>query len=349
MVTKYYDLRENINEDNLDEIIKAYKDGEVIAFPTETVYGLGANIYDDEAIGKIYQAKNRPKDNPLIAHIGNISQLESLVKEIPIKAKLLIDSFWPGPLTIIFKKNKDISQIATAGLDTIGIRMPDHPVIETILIKGNLVLVAPSANISGSPSPTTMKHVLADLDSLIYGIIDGGNCEEGIESTIIDLTCEVPTILRPGTITKEDIEVEIGEIELDESLLGSSTLIAKAPGMKYRHYAPKAKVYIIENRIKTDLIKIEIKKEKIDVNKSAIISFEENRKHYEELGILHKFSLGSMMDLKYGIRNLYRILRDCDILGIENIFIEDYKEIGLGFSYMNRLKKAANQNFLKEK
>ncbi len=348
MKTKYYDFREIINEADLNEIIKAYNNGEIIAFPTETVYGLGANIHDDEAILRIYKAKNRPSDNPLIAHIGNIDQLDSLVKVVPEKAKLLMDAFWPGPLTIIFKKNNDISQIATAGLEAIGVRMPDHPVIETILVKGNLILVAPSANLSGSPSPTTMKHVSADLDSLIYGIIDGGNCEEGIESTIIDLTDEIPTILRPGTITKEDIEYEIGKIKFDESLIGTSALIAKAPGMKYKHYAPKAKVYIIENRNKTDLILLEITKKKMNINKCALICFDENLKNYEKINIPHKFSLGSLTNLKYGIRNLFRILRDCDILGIENIFIESYNEVGLGFSYMNRLKKAANQNYLKE-
>lgn len=348
MKTKYYDFSKIINEAELDDIIAAYKKGEVIVFPTETVYGLGADIYNDEAILKIYKAKNRPSDNPLIAHIGNIDQLEGLVEEVPEKAKFLIDAFWPGPLTIIFKKNKDISKIATAGLSSIGIRMPDHPVIESILVKGDLVLVAPSANISGSPSPTTMKHVSNDLDGLIYGIIDGGNCEEGIESTIIDLTSEIPTILRPGTITKEDIEEEIGEIKFDESLIGASAVIAKAPGMKYKHYAPKAKVYIIENGSNIDLILSEINKEKMNINKCALIYFDENRIGYETIEMPNRYSLGSQSDLKYGIRNLYRILRDCDILGIENIFIEGYKEIGLGFSYMNRLKKAANENFLKE-
>lgn len=348
METKYYDFRNHIDELQLDEIIKAYKDGEVIAFPTETVYGLGADIYNDEAIRKIFIAKNRPMDNPLIAHIGKVSQLELLVEEIPEKAKALMDAFWPGPLTIIFKKKKSISSLATAGLDSIGVRMPDHPVIETILVKGSLILVAPSANISGSPSPTTMKHVSNDLDGLVFGIIDGGACEEGIESTIIDLSGNTPIILRPGTITKEDIEEEIGGVMLDESLLGAATIIARAPGMKYKHYAPKGKVYILENKSNTDIINNEIKLKNMNIDKTALIYFDENLSHYSSLNISHMMSLGSLNDLKDGIRNLYRLLRDCDILGIENIFIEGYKEEGLGFSYMNRLKKAGNQNFLKE-
>lgn len=348
MKTKYYDFQEKIDEEQLDEIIKAYKEGEVIAFPTETVYGLGANIYNDEAIEKIYIAKNRPADNPLIAHIGYMEQLSKLVEKVPLKAKKLIEAFWPGPLTIIFKKNKEISMVATAGLDTIGVRMPDHPVIESILVKGDLVLVAPSANISGSPSPTTMKHVADDLDGLVYGIIDGGNCDEGIESTIIDMSGDIPVILRPGTITKEDLEEEIGHVEIDESLLGISIKVAKAPGMKYKHYAPKAKVYILENNGNTDLINKKIISMKLDFKKCAIIYFEENFKHYNNIDIANKISLGSLLDLRTGIRNLFRILRDCDILGVEHIFIEDFKEEGLGFSYMNRLKKAANNNYLKE-
>jgi L-threonylcarbamoyladenylate synthase len=226
--------------------------------------------------------------------------------------------------------------------------MPDHPVIETILVKGDLILVAPSANISGSPSPTTMKHVADDLDGLVYGIIDGGNCDEGIESTIIDMTEDNPVILRPGTITKEDLEAEIGKVEIDESLIGASIEIARAPGMKYKHYAPKAKVYIIENKGDLDLIFNTIKSLDIDLYKGALINFDENAEHYKDIKILKKISLGSIVDLRVGIRNLFRILRDCDILGIEHIFIEDYKEEGLGFSYMNRLKKAANHNYLKE-
>lgn len=348
MKTKYYDFQEKIDEEQLDEIIKAYKDGEVLAFPTETVYGLGANIYDDLAIEKIYTAKNRPADNPLIAHIGYMEQLFILVENVPPIAQKLMDTFWPGPLTLIFKKNKEISSIATAGLDTIGVRMPDHPVIESILVKGELILVAPSANISGSPSPTTMKHVADDLDGLVYGIIDGGNCDEGIESTIIDISGEVPVILRPGTITKEELEEEIGYIETDKSLLGISSTVARAPGMKYKHYAPKAKVYILENKGNTELITNKIKSMKLDLNKCALICFDENIEHYKSIDIDNKISLGSLLDLRTGIRNLFRIFRDCDILGIEHIFIEDFKEEGLGFSYMNRLKKAANNNYLKE-
>lgn len=348
MKTRYYDFRNEIDEKKLEEIIKAYKDGEVIAFPTETVYGLGADIGSDEAIKKIYKAKNRPGDNPLIAHIATTEQLRELTDDVPEKAIRLMEVFWPGPLTIILRKKKEISRLATAGLDTIGIRQPDHPVIESILGKGNLILVAPSANISGSPSPTTMKHVADDLDGLVYGIIDGGDCEEGIESTIIDLSGDRPLILRPGTITREEIEEEIGKVELDKSLLGAPATEARAPGMKYRHYAPKARVYILLNNESSTLIEKKISDYGLEKNKCSLLIFDENKEDYKNLEIPHVMSLGSKKDLRTGIKNLYRLLRDCDILGIENIFIEGCKEEGLGFSYMNRLKKAASHNYLKE-
>lgn len=348
MNTQYYDFRHKLNEAELDEIIEAYKEGEVLAFPTETVYGLGADIFNEEAIARIYQAKKRPQDNPLIAHIGNEAALEKLALEIPETARTLMSVFWPGPLTIILKKKPEISSAATAGLPSIGIRMPDHPVIESILVKGGLILVAPSANLSGSPSPTDMEHVREDLDGRVYGIIDGGPCEEGIESTIIDCTVSPPMILRPGTITREAIEEEIGPVDLDPSLLGEEVLVARAPGMKYKHYAPKATTYIIGDKERLSLIEEEMKRGSLDPSRTALILFEENLEHYAPLETGFKMPIGSHSSLKHAIRNLYRILRDCDILGIETIFIEASKEEGLGFSYMNRLKKAAGFNYLKK-
>ena len=348
MVTKYYKLNnKNIWDQNIDEIVSAYKKGEVIAFPTETVYGLGADIENEAAIKKIFLAKKRPGDNPLIAHIGKMEDVGKVAAHLPKKAERLMEAFWPGPLTIVLKKKEGISDLATANLKTIGIRMADSPILENILIKGDLILVAPSANISGSPSPTSFNHVKNDLEGLIYGIIDGGDCEEGIESTIIDLSEERPVILRPGTITKEEIEEEIGKVELDGSLLGQEIKKPKAPGMKYKHYAPKAKVYIIKEKESVKNIEEEIGKLAFKGAKIAVVAFRENLDNYKGLSVGHKIVLGGKKDLKEGIRNLYRILRDCDILGIENIFIEETKEEGLGFSYMNRLKKAGNHNFLK--
>lgn len=348
MKTRYYDFRREIGEKELDEIIGAYRNGEVIAFPTETVYGLGADLFNEDAIAKIYQAKNRPQDNPLIAHIGSEEALKRLVREVPAPARTLMDVFWPGPLTIILEKRPEISRTATAGLPSIGVRMPDHPVIESILVKGNLILVAPSANLSGSPSPTDMEHVREDLDGRVYGIIDGGPCGEGIESTIIDFTGSRPMILRPGTITREAIEEEIGPVDLDPSLLGGEAAVARAPGMKYRHYAPKARTLIIREREAFSLIEGELRREGLDPSRAGVVCFEENLDHYDGLQVGHKLPIGGRGTLKHAIRNLYRILRDCDILGIETIFIEAAKEEGLGFSFMNRLKKAAGYHFLEK-
>ena len=348
MVTKYYKLNnKNIWDQSIDEIVSAYKKGEVIAFPTETVYGLGADIENEAAIKKIFLAKKRPGDNPLIAHIGKMEDVGKVAAHLPKKAERLMEAFWPGPLTIVLKKKEGISDLATANLKTIGIRMADSPILESILVKGDLILVAPSANISGSPSPTSFNHVKNDLEDLIYGIIDGGDCEEGIESTIIDLSEERPVILRPGTIIKEEIEEEIGKVELDGSFLGQEIKKPKAPGMKYKHYAPKAKVYIIKEKESVKNIEEEIEELAFKGVKTAVVAFRENLDNYKGLSVGHKIVLGGKKDLKEGIRNLYRILRDCDILGIENIFIEETKEEGLGFSYMNRLKKAGSHNFLK--
>lgn len=346
MDTKYYDFKNKIEDEKITEIIKAFKDGEIIAFPTETVYGLGADINNDKAIRNIFKAKNRPVDNPLIAHIGNIDNLEKLVDSVPKKAKMLMDKFWPGPLTIVLKKKDSISSVATGGLNTIGIRMPNHIITEIILSK-DLTIVAPSANISGSPSPTSFSHVKNDLDRLIYGIINGGECLEGIESTILEITDDKPVVLRPGTITIEELREVIGEVDLDSSLLGKSVDKPKAPGMKYRHYAPKGEVYIIQERENIEALNKKIAEEGMDKKNTAIVSFEENLNHYSTIRGVKNISLGSRNDLKEGISYLYSILRDCDSLNIENIFIEKTEENNLGFAYMNRVKKAANNNFLR--
>lgn len=347
MTTRHYDFHHGITEKELDEVIAAFRRGECLAFPTETVYGLGADLFNEEAVGKIFQAKGRPGDNPLIAHIGQAEALKELTGPLPEKALKLMEAFWPGPLTLVLEKGEKVPLVATAGLPTIGVRMPDHPVIESILVKGGLILAAPSANLSGSPSPTEAAHVAWDLEGRIYGIIDGGPCQEGIESTILDLTCDPPVLLRPGTITREELEEEIGLIEMDPSLLGEEAAIPRAPGMKYRHYAPKARVTIIRGEESLEAIREEMRRLGTAGERAALVVFEEHIPHYKSLPVGHLMPLGGLFDLKHSIRNLYRILRDCDILETTDIFIEEVPETGLGFSYMNRLKKAAGHNFLK--
>jgi L-threonylcarbamoyladenylate synthase len=232
----------------ITEAAKLLKQQEIVAFPTETVYGLGADATSDVAINKIFLAKGRPNDNPLIVHIGDLAQLSDIVSSIPSSAQQLIDAFWPGPLTIVLPKQKHISDALTAGLDTVGVRMPSHPIALQLLQEVKLPLAAPSANVSGKPSPTTSKHVYDDLNGKIAGIVDGGETTVGLESTVIDCNTDIVTILRPGSITQEDIELVIGPVQLDVAL-NKVEAIPKSPGLKYQHYAPNAKMSIVEGSI----------------------------------------------------------------------------------------------------
>jgi L-threonylcarbamoyladenylate synthase len=234
-----------VDEINMDVIRKAgdiIKNGGLVAFPTETVYGLGADALNEEAAARIYAAKGRPSDNPLIAHIADIDMLRPLVKEIPEVAHKLIEAFWPGPMTLIFEKSQIVPKGTTGGLDTVAVRYPSHPIAQALIKEAGTSIAAPSANLSGKPSPTLGEHVVDDMDGRIDMIIDGGMVGMGLESTIIDVTVTPPMILRPGFITKEMIEQVIGQVEIDKAILSKPEegLKPKAPGMKYRHYAPSA-------------------------------------------------------------------------------------------------------------
>ena len=242
-VDKYVD-----NLENNPQVVDAahfLQEDEVVALPTETVYGLGGNAKSDVAVEKIFAAKGRPSDNPLIIHIADKKQINAFVTEIPDKAEILMERFWPGPLTIIFKKkNGVLSDKATAGLDTVAVRMPDHPVALALLKKCQLPIAAPSANSSGKPSPTNAQHVMDDLNGKIAGVLDGGSTGVGVESTVVDCTEEIPVILRPGGVTKEQLEAVVGEVHLDAALSDEASK-PKAPGMKYQHYAPNAPLYLV--------------------------------------------------------------------------------------------------------
>ena len=346
MKTEYFKVLKSLDDIILNLIIDAYKNGKLIAFPTETVYGLGADAFNEEAVNLVYKVKGRPADNPLILHIGRLSQLEEIVKTIPEKGKALISAFWPGPLTLILNKKKNLFPKNIGVNGTVGVRMPDHFITEAIFSQGNLVIAAPSANLSGRPSSTTASHVLEDLNGKVWGIIDGGPCKEGIESTIISLVGTEPIILRPGSITQKMIEEIIGPIKIDDSLLSDHQVkAALAPGMKYKHYAPRGKSYIIKTKESNKAILKIIKKENIKKEKIALLVFKNNKSHYR-IKVGHFFILGKENKLHGVIRNFYRILRECDKLGVELLFIESSKEEGLGFSYMSRLKKATKYNYL---
>ena len=238
---------------------KVIQEGGLVAFPTETVYGLGANALEEEAIYKIFEAKGRPADNPLIVHIANINELDMLVEEYSGLVKKVISKFWPGPLTIVFKKKDIIPEIVTAGLDTIAVRMPSSKIARKLIEMAGVPIAAPSANLSGKPSPTTVLHVIDDLTGKVDCIIDGGNCEVGLESTVLDLSTDIPTILRPGCVTYEELQEVLPDIVFD-SALSDSAITPKSPGMKYVHYSPDADVYILE----CDIINTE---ERLEINR----------------------------------------------------------------------------------
>ncbi|MED3764162.1 L-threonylcarbamoyladenylate synthase [Ureibacillus terrenus] len=315
--------------------------GEVVAFPTETVYGLGAVATDDEAVKKIYEAKGRPSDNPLIVHIGTIEEVSDYVEEVPEKAKKLMERFWPGPLTLIMKAKPDVlAKSVMAGLPTVGIRMPDHEVALELLRTLKKPLAAPSANRSGKPSPTKAEHVYEDLKGRIPLILDGGTTGIGIESTVLDVTVDPPVILRPGGVTKEMLEAEIGEVaapSLKEQQLESTP---KAPGMKYTHYAPEAPVYLIErNREKIEKTVRELQNKG---HRVALLA----PSNYASIPADYFFPFGEEGDRKQMAANLYDALRACDKTDATIILATTTSTEGVGAAIMNRLHKAAGGKFI---
>ena len=316
--------------------------GGLVAFPTETVYGLGGNGLDPAASAKIYAAKGRPSDNPLIVHVANEQQILPLVKEIPESARKLMKAFWPGPLTIIFNKSDVVPYGTTGGLDTVAIRMPNHKVALTLIEESNVAIAAPSANTSGRPSPTTAKHVMDDLNGKISMVIDGGEVGIGIESTIVDVTGDIPMILRPGYINKKMLEEVVGEVTIDKAILGpvSPDLKPKAPGMKYKHYAPKADFTMFDGDIDkvadriNELAEAYIKKG----YKVGIISSTESKDRYKYGEVI---SIGSRNNEISISKNLYKVLREFDDKQVDYILGETFRSEELGQAIMNRLLKAA--------
>jgi L-threonylcarbamoyladenylate synthase len=328
----------------IKEAAQLLKSGEVVAFPTETVYGLGANAKDAKAVEKIFAAKGRPSDNPLIVHIAHPKQLEEMVSAIPDVAHTLIKHFWPGPLTLILpKKEGVISDPVTAGLPTVAVRMPAHPVALALIEASGLPLAAPSANISGRPSPTTAAHVFADLNGRIAGIVDGGETGIGVESTVLDCTTKVPTILRPGGVTKEALEKVIGNIAVD-SALTDERQIPKSPGMKYTHYAPKSPMAIVQGS--PAFLQTLVNKQRTLGKKVGVLTTEENRFFYDADVVL---ACGSRHDLHTVASHLYDTLRKFDETDVDFIYSESFPTEGIGEAIMNRLKKAAGHQVINEK
>ena len=322
------------------------KNGGLVAFPTETVYGLGGNALDPEASGKIYAAKGRPSDNPLIVHIADLSDLEVIASDIPEDAYRLAEKFWPGPLTMIFHKKDIVPLATTGGLDSVAVRFPSDRTAQLLIRYGGGHIAAPSANTSGRPSPTTAGHVIADLGNSIDMIIDGGPVGIGLESTIVDFTESPPAVLRPGYISLGMLKELIPEIRMDPGLSADrEDFHPKAPGMKYRHYAPKASLTIVEGPDDEvvpairELAHKEIQKGR----KTGIIASEENAGLYPE-GIVKV--IGSRSDEEEIAHNLYRILRSFDDDGAEVIWSESFDSPGIGQATMNRLLKAAGHRVI---
>lgn len=292
---------------------------ELVAFPTETVYGLGAGVFDEAAIEKIFRAKGRPADNPLIAHIGSLSQLDLLVEDIPPAAAKLIDGFFPGPLTIVLPKRDDIPAIATAGLDTIGVRMPLHQLALSFIRACRMPLVAPSANLSGKPSPTTWQAVKTDLDGRIACILKGEPTEVGLESTVVDCTGDAPIVLRAGAITLEQLQEVIPQTRLAKL---DADAPARSPGLKYKHYAPHAHVVIVVDAA-----------EAIPANDAAFIGLHPPHPTFQRVQIC--------ADLAEYAHKVFQFFRDCDAAGVQVIYCEAVSETGLGLALMDRIRRAA--------
>ena len=328
------------NESIIARAAKLISSGEIVAFPTETVYGLGANALDPSAISKIYQIKGRPFDNPLIVHIADIKTLRGLVNEISPRDMRIIKKFWPGPVTLVLKKSKIVPKITTGGLGTIAVRMPRNKIALELIKRSGFPIAAPSANISGRPSPTNASHVKDDLDGKVKMILDGGNTEIGIESTVIDMTLRTPVILRPGGISKEFIEDEIGKVHFHDSLLGprtSTKKINKSPGMKYRHYSPNARVVIVEgSRIRAKAKIIELTEKLKDEGKKVSIMTASKSLKPNVDSVLY---MGNTLDTI--ARNLFSNLRKADNDHIDVIVVQGIHYNNTGFAIMNRLKKAA--------
>ncbi len=344
--TKIYEL----DEKNIDmDIIKAAadiirKNGTVI-FPTETVYGLGANGLSTEAARSIFAAKGRPADNPLIVHISCIDMLLYVIGEtLSDKAKLLIEKFWPGPLTLIFKKSSVIPIEVTAGLDTVAVRMPDNKIALELIKQSGLPIAAPSANISGKPSPTKSEHVIADMDDKVDAILCGSNSRVGLESTVLDLSGEVPTILRPGGITYEELSAVLGQVKIDKGLVDSET-VPKAPGMKYTHYAPEAAMTIVRGELEAvvnTILKLATE-QKSKGKKVGILATDETKHHYKD-GLV--ISMGSRENMYTAAARVFDTLREFDKQQVDIIFAEALNEESIGMAVMNRLKKAAGFNII---
>lgn len=341
MKSKYIDLKETKNYEEIKQASEAIKQGKLVLFPTETVYGIGANALDENAVKKIYEAKGRASDNPLIAHISNLEMLKKLVKEVGDIEKKLIDAFWPGPLTIILNKTEIVPKIITAGLETVAIRMPSNEIARKLIEYSETPIAAPSANISGKPSGTLVEDILQELDGKVEYIIDGGKVDIGVESTVVRVIENKVHILRPGKITKEEIEKLGLEVEIEKQILGKYVEGEKvlSPGIKYKHYSPDTKcvlVYSRDNQKMVDKINEIAQKQK-----SIILCRTANTAKYN-----NEIKLAMGDSLEEICNNIFTLLRKVDKYEVDLVIIEGVEKEGLGLAIMNRLLRACAHNYI---
>lgn len=360
MITRLVKVQSKDTDENLTLCLtapaKCLNEGGTVAFPTETVYGLGADATSESAVQKIYRAKGRPSDNPLIVHIASIEMLDSIAHSVSEMAHLLMRNFWPGPITFVLNKHRDISKQVTGGLDTVAVRMPSHPIALKLIALSGKPIAAPSANLSGKPSPTKAQDVIDDLWGRVDWIVEGGDSEVGLESTVLDVTGSVPMILRPGKVTREDIINIVGTCEIDPAIINASidtSGAAKSPGMKYKHYAPEADVHVYIGS-NTDVVKtffdLTQKLLESDDKKVGVMAFEEDvcvlkqLFHSAKLNLdqIELLSCGASGDLAAYGKNLFNLLRGFDALNCHVILVRGVEEYGIGHAIMNRLKKASD-------
>lgn len=346
MVTEVFYLDENnIDFGVIDKAAEVVRSNGTVVFPTETVYGLGANALSGEAVKKIFAAKGRPSDNPLIVHISSMNMLLYLIgSPLSDEARLLIEKYWPGPLTLIFKKSGKVPHEVTAGLDTVAVRMPDNRIALELISRSELPIAAPSANISGKPSPTLPEHVIDDMQGRVDMILCGSKSRIGVESTVLDLSGDVPVVLRPGGVTIEELESVLGKVQYSRGGV-EDTEVPKSPGMKYTHYAPEADMVIVKGELENVKKKIQ---ELVNENASkglkvGVLASDETAGFYRNCSVL---SMGSRTKAEVIASNVFEKLREFDKLGVDIIFSEALDEKHIGVAVMNRLKKAAGFNII---
>lgn len=342
---KYLDLKNTTDYSKLKVAGKIIKQGGLVLFPTETVYGLGANGLDEDAVKKIYMAKGRKQDNPLILHVSNFDMVSKIAKDISDIEYTLMKTFWPGPFTIILNRTKIVPDIVTAGLDTVGVRMPSGEIARALISYAEVPIAAPSANISGRPSGTNISDIFEELSDKVDYIVDGGECEVGLESTVVRVVDGVPTILRPGKISPEDIQKVVGAVKIDEHILKNIEPDEKvlSPGMKYRHYAPKSQCVLIYSEDNEKMVK-KIQEISKEYTNPLVISCIENAKYYE---VNHKIIYGAKENLNEIAQNIFKDLRKVDSFHPDIVIIEGVKNQGIGLAIMNRLIRACEYHYIK--